>query len=71
MALRYLRELRNNRGKNSADDPANLQCKICKDKTFTATATLMYHYRSHAGTRQEWQGGTIKHNQKYFQFGFD
>ena len=24
-------------------------CKICKDKEFTATATLMYHYRSHAG----------------------
>ncbi|XP_074644542.1 uncharacterized protein LOC141901259 isoform X5 [Tubulanus polymorphus] len=47
LALKCIRELRFKR----KDDKAQLICKICKDKTFTAAATLMYHYRSHAGIK--------------------
>ncbi|XP_071079684.1 uncharacterized protein [Haliotis cracherodii] len=47
MALKCIRELKNRR----KDDKVPLICKICKDKTFTASATLMYHYRSHAGIK--------------------
>ncbi|XP_064621560.1 uncharacterized protein LOC135484220 [Lineus longissimus] len=46
-ALRCIRELRTKK----KDDRVPLICKICKDKTFTAAATLMYHYRSHAGIK--------------------
>jgi len=42
--MKYIRELR---GKRRDDEP--LVCKICRSKVFTATATLLYHYRSHAG----------------------
>ena len=45
MALKCIRELRSKK-----KDGVPLVCKICKSKMFTATATLMYHYRSHAGT---------------------
>ena len=44
MALKCIRELRSKK-----KDGVPLVCKICKSKMFTATATLMYHYRSHAG----------------------
>ncbi|XP_061165914.1 uncharacterized protein LOC133174827 [Saccostrea echinata] len=46
-ALKCIRELK---GKKK-DDKQPLYCRICKDKTFTASATLMYHYRSHAGIK--------------------
>ena len=42
--MKYIRELR---GRKRADEP--LICKICRNKAFTANATLLYHYRSHAG----------------------
>ena len=45
-ALKCIRELRVRRRESAA---LPLVCKICKDKTFTAAATLLYHYRSHAG----------------------
>lgn len=45
VALRCIRELKGRK----KDDKMTLVCKICKDKSFTAGATLMYHYRSHAG----------------------
>lgn len=44
MALRCIRDLRLRKTQDCM-----LKCKICENKTFTATATLMYHYRSHAG----------------------
>jgi len=44
LAMKYIRELRT---KKREDVP--LICKICRTKVFTATATLLYHYRSHAG----------------------
>ena len=44
LAITYIRELRDKK----KEDPI-LICKICKDRTFTAAATLLYHYRSHAG----------------------
>ncbi|XP_055957111.1 B-cell lymphoma 6 protein homolog isoform X2 [Patella vulgata] len=47
MALKCIRELK----ARKKDDRVPLVCKICKDKTFTASATLMYHYRSHAGIK--------------------
>ncbi|XP_064603080.1 zinc finger protein 37 homolog isoform X2 [Liolophura sinensis] len=47
-ALRCIRELK---GRKKDDSSSPLMCKICKDKTFTACATLMYHYRSHAGIK--------------------
>ncbi|XP_013379037.1 uncharacterized protein LOC106163026 [Lingula anatina] len=47
MALKYIRELKNKKG----TEKGILVCRLCKDKTFTATATLMYHYRSHAGIK--------------------
>ena len=47
LALKYIRELRY---KSRPNEAVTLVCKICRDKTFTATATLLYHYRSHAGT---------------------
>lgn len=46
-ALKCIRELK---GKKK-EDKQPLYCRICKDKTFTASATLMYHYRSHAGIK--------------------
>jgi len=42
--MKYIRELRD---KKRVDGP--LVCKICQNKAFTANATLLYHYRSHAG----------------------
>ncbi|KAK3092888.1 hypothetical protein FSP39_008434 [Pinctada imbricata] len=45
-ALRLIRELK---GKKDFKKP--LYCKLCRGKTFTATATLIYHYRSHAGIK--------------------
>lgn len=45
MALRCLEELKNKK----KNEKIPLVCQICPDKTFTASATLMYHYRSHAG----------------------
>ncbi|XP_052767098.1 uncharacterized protein LOC128207929 isoform X2 [Mya arenaria] len=45
LAMKYIRELR---GRKKGENIA-LRCKICMDKTFTAAATLLYHYRSHAG----------------------
>lgn len=39
----YINELRCKKRDES------LVCKICKNKPFTAAATLLYHYRSHAG----------------------
>ncbi|XP_025105656.1 zinc finger protein 37-like isoform X2 [Pomacea canaliculata] len=47
VALRCIRELKGRK----KDDKMTLVCKICKDKSFTAGATLMYHYRSHAGIK--------------------
>jgi hypothetical protein len=44
MALRCIRDLRLRKREDCL-----LKCRICENKTFTATATLMYHYRSHAG----------------------
>ncbi|XP_029658043.1 uncharacterized protein LOC115232346 isoform X1 [Octopus sinensis] len=46
-ALRCIRELKGRK----KDDKIALACQICLDKTFTASATLMYHYRSHAGIK--------------------
>ena len=46
LALKCIRELRMRKGYK---EDGNLVCRICKNKAFTATATLMYHYRSHAG----------------------
>ena len=43
--MKFIKELK---GKKKNEN-IPLVCKICRDKTFTATATLMYHYRSHAG----------------------
>ncbi|XP_053375768.1 uncharacterized protein LOC123563837 [Mercenaria mercenaria] len=47
LALKFIKELK----ARKKDENIPLKCKICKDKTFTATATLMYHYRSHAGIK--------------------
>ncbi|GAB1598606.1 uncharacterized protein LOC115232346 [Argonauta hians] len=46
-ALRCIRELKGHK----KDDKTSLACQICSDKTFTAAATLMHHYRSHAGIK--------------------
>ncbi|XP_069114977.1 uncharacterized protein [Argopecten irradians] len=45
LALKCIRELK----LKKKEDRSPLHCRICKDKKFTASATLMYHYRSHAG----------------------
>ncbi|CAN7995476.1 unnamed protein product [Ixodes hexagonus] len=47
LALKHIRALRAKR----KDERGPLVCKICKTKVFTAQATLMYHYRSHAGIK--------------------
>ncbi|XP_064487766.1 gastrula zinc finger protein xFG20-1-like isoform X2 [Ornithodoros turicata] len=47
LALKHIRALRSKR----KDERGPLVCKICKTKMFTAQATLMYHYRSHAGIK--------------------
>ncbi|XP_023218982.1 zinc finger protein 85-like isoform X2 [Centruroides sculpturatus] len=47
LALKCIRALRYKK----KEDRGPLQCRICKDKKFTAQATLMYHYRSHAGIK--------------------
>ncbi|XP_041351883.1 zinc finger and BTB domain-containing protein 18-like [Gigantopelta aegis] len=47
IALKCIRELKGRK----KDDKLPLMCKICLGKTFTASATLMYHYRSHAGIK--------------------
>lgn len=47
LALKHIRALRSKR----KDERGPLVCKICKTKVFTAQATLMYHYRSHAGIK--------------------
>uniref|UniRef100_T1IPS7 C2H2-type domain-containing protein n=1 Tax=Strigamia maritima TaxID=126957 RepID=T1IPS7_STRMM len=47
LALKCIRMLRTRR----KDERITLVCKICQDKIFTAQATLMYHYRSHAGIK--------------------
>ncbi|XP_037272356.2 uncharacterized protein LOC119164299 isoform X1 [Rhipicephalus microplus] len=47
VALKHIKALRNKR----RDERGPLVCKICKTKVFTAQATLMYHYRSHAGIK--------------------
>ena len=44
-AIRCMRELKLNRGLSQRN--SSVACKICS-KEFTAAATLMYHYRSHA-----------------------
>lgn len=44
-AIRCMRELKLNRGLSQRN--SSVACKIC-GKDFTAAATLMYHYRSHA-----------------------
>ncbi|GAB1606618.1 zinc finger protein 37 homolog [Argonauta hians] len=45
-ALHCIRELK----ARKKDEKISLTCQICF-KTFTASATLMYHYRSHAGIK--------------------
>lgn len=52
LAVQYMRELKS-RSRDSKDS-VPFECKICKTKTFTAVATLMYHYRSHAGESSKW-----------------
>ncbi|XP_022237235.1 uncharacterized protein LOC106477908 isoform X1 [Limulus polyphemus] len=47
LALKCIRALR----VKKKEERGPLVCQICKDKTFTAQATLMYHYRSHAGIK--------------------
>lgn len=47
LALKHIKALRSKR----RDERGPLVCKICKTKVFTAQATLMYHYRSHAGIK--------------------
>ncbi|XP_021353621.1 zinc finger protein Xfin-like [Mizuhopecten yessoensis] len=47
LALKCIRELK----LKKKEDRSPLHCRICKDKKFTASATLMYHYRSHAGIK--------------------
>ncbi|KAH3851297.1 hypothetical protein DPMN_093777 [Dreissena polymorpha] len=54
--MKYIKELK---GRKKGENIA-LKCKICKEKTFTATATLIYHYRSHAGRLAVWQNHTIQ-----------
>ena len=44
-ALKCIREMK----ARKRDLTYPLYCKICTSKQFTAAATLMYHYRSHAG----------------------
>ncbi|KAK7103177.1 hypothetical protein V1264_018136 [Littorina saxatilis] len=47
-ALKYIRELK----QRKKDEKIEYVCKICKEgKKFTAGATLIYHYRSHAGIK--------------------
>ncbi|XP_014770030.1 uncharacterized protein LOC106869040 [Octopus bimaculoides] len=46
-ALHCIRELK----ARKKDEKISLTCQICLNKTFTASATLMYHYRSHAGIK--------------------
>ncbi|XP_076099625.1 uncharacterized protein LOC143069069 isoform X1 [Mytilus galloprovincialis] len=46
-ALKCIRELK----ARKRDLMYPLYCKICTNKQFTAAATLMYHYRSHAGIK--------------------
>lgn len=45
LALKCIRALRTKK----KHERGPLTCQICKNKSFTAQATLMYHYRSHAG----------------------
>lgn len=48
LALKYIRMLR----LKKKDEHVPLVCRICEgQKCFTAQATLMYHYRSHAGIK--------------------
>ncbi|XP_035225060.1 uncharacterized protein LOC118197632 [Stegodyphus dumicola] len=47
LALKFIRALRTKK----KDERGPLVCQICKNKSFTAQATLMYHYRSHAGIK--------------------
>ncbi|XP_054708506.1 zinc finger protein 43-like [Uloborus diversus] len=47
LALKYIRGLRTKK----KEERGPLTCQICKNKSFTAQATLMYHYRSHAGIK--------------------
>lgn len=52
LALKCIRTLRTKK----KDERVPLVCQICKNKSFTAQATLMYHYRSHAGKhRNSWR----------------
>lgn len=48
LALMYIAKLHSKGKKKIAD---SLICQICRDKTFTAQATLIHHYRSHAGIK--------------------
>lgn len=48
LALKYIAKL-HSKGKKKISD--SLICKICPDKHFTAQATLIHHYRSHAGIK--------------------
>ena len=46
LAMKCIRELK----QRKKDEKIEFICKICKEgKKFTAGATLIYHYRSHAG----------------------
>ncbi|KAG8189683.1 hypothetical protein JTE90_022497 [Oedothorax gibbosus] len=47
LAVKFIRALRTKK----RDERGPLVCQICKNKSFTAHATLMYHYRSHAGIK--------------------
>ncbi|XP_054717330.1 zinc finger protein 732-like [Uloborus diversus] len=48
LALKYIAKLYAKKKKQSN---GSLICQICKDKYFTAQATLIHHYRSHAGIK--------------------
>ena len=48
LALKYIAKL-HSKGKKKISD--SLICQICPDKHFTAQATLIHHYRSHAGIK--------------------
>ncbi|XP_035205401.1 zinc finger protein 69 homolog [Stegodyphus dumicola] len=48
LALKFIAKLHSKKKKQIHD---SLICQICKDKHFTAQATLIHHYRSHAGIK--------------------
>lgn len=48
LALKFIAKL-HTKGKKKVSD--SLVCQICPDKSFTAQATLIHHYRSHAGIK--------------------